>query len=348
MCDDAQGIYDETRPTFRELLHGYSDALQNYLAEPGDPTLRRAGKLGRRALDDGLGLLEMAAIHHESMKLVLLRALTNGDRAAGVSSEVHAQRLGALLGILRALSPEESTAAVKAAESFFGQSLLPFELSHRQFQDSSAALLRQNNRFEELAKRISHSLFDETLQLVAAIHLTLAQIARKLAPSDQGPIEEVQTYLEQIENQLAGYSHELRPAVLDHMGLGAAVESLAGGFSTLSGLEIDVDTTKLGALSPAVASILYRAVQEALSNVVRHAKAARVKICLQRDAGAISCFVQDDGIGFDAEQVFYARKAEGLGLVSIRESVRPHGGTLSVSSSPGNGTELRITVWDQN
>ena len=97
-------------------------------------------------------------------------------------------------------------------------------------------------------------------------------------------------------------------------------------------------------LPPVVETALYRIVQEALTNVIKHAQATRVDISLHRQAHMVRCSVCDNGVGYDVRTVAEARTRQGLGLLGIRERLEALGGTLAITSSPGQGTTLVVTI----
>lgn len=326
----------------KELLDHYSDSLINYLGQPGESGLLGAQRFGRKALSHGLGLPDMAAIHHELLRLLLVCSLADGTPAeAGSRSRLG--RLRDLSRFFRELMPEESTAALKAAGYFFTESIAAFETSHRQSQDAAAAMNERNRRLEEQAGRIAHAIYDETLQLLASVNLVLDQIAARL-PACGREFSECSQFLDLIRGQLTRFSHDLRPAILDDIGLDAAIELLADRCARTAGIEIAVKTVSLRPLSYSLATVLFRAVQEALTNISAHARGTRASIRLKQTGGAITCSIRDNGIGFDAPEIFSARGGRGLGLIGIRETVGACGGTLAVESSPGKGTEILISV----
>ena len=206
------------------------------------------------------------------------------------------------------------------------------------------ALHRLNEMLEEEAKRIARALHDEAGQLLATVHIALAEVARELPPPVRKRLQEVRGLLNQIEGQLRHLSHELRPTILDDLGLCPALEFLAQGVSTRTGLLITVKGSTEGRLPLSIETALYRIVQEALTNISKHARATRVRIQFQRAARRIRCVVRDDGIGFDVPSVLDRKGEQGLGLIGIRERLNALGGTLQITSAPGRGTELLITV----
>lgn len=211
-------------------------------------------------------------------------------------------------------------------------------------QRVETALRHLNETLEQESRRIAHALHDEAGQLLAAVDIALDEFARELPPPAQPHLEEVKALLDQIEAQLRHVSHELRPTVLDDLGLVPALEFLAEGVSTRTGLSITVEGPTTGRLPLAVETALYRTVQEALTNVTKHAQAKSVSVQVKRENRRLRCTIRDDGIGFDVSAV-QARKGErGLGLIGIRERLDALGGRLQITSAPGRGTELAITV----
>lgn len=300
----------------RDLEEHYASALRNYLAGPEEAALQRAYELGRRGLDEGLGVLEITVLYHNALLRILAGALT----------------------------PEDGAGMVKMAESFFVESLTPFEMTHRGFCEANAALRRLNERLEEEAKRIAHALHDEAGQFLACVHIALEEVGRELPPPLRERLRGVRALLEQIEGHLRRLSHELRPTILDDLGLLPALEFLAEGVTKRTGLPIAVEGPRDGRLPSSIETALYRVVQEALTNVVKHAKATRASVQIQRDSGIITCSIGDDGIGFDVPALT-ARKGQGsLGLIGIRERLAVLGGTLQIDSQLGRGTGMFITI----
>jgi signal transduction histidine kinase len=136
----------------------------------------------------------------------------------------------------------------------------------------------------------------------------------------------------------------LRPASLDHLGLTPALEQLVKAFRQDSDLDIKLKTVGFREderLPQEIETTLYRVVQEALTNVVRHARASHVDVVLERREDVMLVIVEDDGKGFDLSLV----KREGhLGLLGIQERAEMLGGTLTVESKPGSGTTLFVEV----
>ncbi|TLY36456.1 MAG: hypothetical protein E6K62_02830 [Nitrospirae bacterium] len=206
------------------------------------------------------------------------------------------------------------------------------------------ALRRLNETLEEEAKRIAHALHDEAGQLLASVHIALEGIFRDLPPSAGHRLREVKAFLDQIEVHLRQLSHELRPTILDDLGLLPALEFLADGVSKRAKLQVTVGGTTIGRLPATIEMAIYRIVQEALNNATRHAQANCATIRLEQDGQFIRCLVCDDGIGFDVPATINRKGHTGLGLIGIRERLNAIGGDYRIISAPGQGTTLQVEI----
>jgi two-component system, NarL family, sensor histidine kinase UhpB len=300
-----------------EFAAEYKDALQRYLRRGGEAGLQRAYELGRRCLAEGVGVLNMVALHHAAIEEIFSgakgSARLNGD-------------------------------SLSKAGIFFAQTMSPFEITHRAVGEANEALRHMNETLEEEVKRIAHALHSEAGQLLAAVHLSLDRAERELNISGPSQFQEIKNLLDGVDRQIRRLSHELRPTLLDDLGLVAAIEFLSEGVSKRSGLRIKFRPSNVKRLPPALETVLYRAIQEALNNVAKHAQAKTVRIRLSRAQNVVSCIVADDGVGFDPRAFKTGTKERGLGLIGIREKLQPLSGTVRLFSSPGQGTKLIITV----
>lgn len=302
---------------YRELLEWYTRALYDYLSGSGEEALHRAYELARKAIADGMGLLEMATVHHEAILRVMPRPLTADERAR----------------------------TIKGLETFFIESLSPFEMTHRAFRESNTALRRINEALEEEAKRIAHALHDEAGQLLASVYISLDDLARESPEPTHGKLMDMRELLDKIHEQIRQLSHELRPTLLDDLGLVPALEFLAQGITKRSGIPISVDSSRDGGrFSPVVETALYRVVREALNNITKHSKATKAQVEIECETGKVKCTVRDNGVGFEVKEVMTRTGEKGFGLIGIRERLEGLNGTLQINSSPGFGTELVITL----
>ena len=295
-----------------ELDGRYREALIEYLAHPDEALLERAYGLGRQALADGHGVLDMAT--------------------------THSQAVAAVLAADRTQLPE-------AMERFFIEAISPFEIAHRSFRDANLVLHRVNDVLENQAKRIAYALHAEASQLVASVHLALADVATRLPSERVKEIQSVRGLLDQIEDRIRRISHELRPTILDDMGLVPAIEFLADGISQRWGIPVAVRGTVSGSLPLPVETALYRAAQEGLTNVARHAQATQAEVTLQQSPHHITCSVRDDGKGVDPLAGSSAPNGRrGLGLVEIRERMAALGGTLRLVPRLERGTDFIVEI----
>jgi signal transduction histidine kinase len=293
----------------------YRSALSEYAERSGEAGLGRAYELGRKAMTERKSLVEIVAIHHQALQ----RILREGRKE---------KRKGGLL---------------RASADFLTESLSPYEMAHRGFQDAVKALRQFNEILEEEIKRIAYAVHDEAGQVLVAVHLALASLAAEL-PDKQQQIRELEGLLNKVEQQLRRYSHELRPTVLDDLGWIPAIQFLAESVSKRTHLLIQVKAAFAGRLPGATETALYRIAQEALTNASKHAKATRVWIQVRREDGTLCCSIRDDGEGFDIRAVHAKGKRRGLGLIGIQERLNAVGGTLSINSAPGRGTKLLIRI----
>jgi signal transduction histidine kinase len=297
----------------RSLIDSYVAAFHTYASEPGEFALVRAYELGRKALIQGLGVLEMATVHSVALTIVLEGA---------VQTPGHARLL-------------------EASEKFLVEALSPFEMAHRGFREANTVLRRLNDMLEAQSKRIAYALHDEAAQLLVPLHLGLAEVGHKVTPAVATELQGMRGLLDAIEERLRNLSHELRPPILDDFGLVPALEFLCNSVSKRWGIPVHLHAAIDGDLAATVETTLYRITQEALTNVAKHARAASARVSLVRKADTVICSIHDNGVGFDATA---AGARPGLGLSEIRERVMGLGGTLSVGSATAGGTDLIVKI----
>ena len=192
-------------------------------------------------------------------------------------------------------------------------------------------------------ERWARELHDDTLQNLAAIRIQLAT-ALQSAGEDRGA--KIESAAEKAIAQLEGQINErhrriddLRPAALERLGLAGALQALAEESSARSGAEIEAEIEVSDTRSGEEDRIVYRLVQEALTNMVKHANASRVEVSAKEGDGAIRILIRDDGDGFDPTS-----STAGRGLRGMRERIELLGGEIAVTSTPGDGTEITASV----
>jgi signal transduction histidine kinase len=196
---------------------------------------------------------------------------------------------------------------------------------------------------EQEARRIARELHDQAGQLLASLHFGLDEVSAQLDPAGRDRIPQLRAMVDEVEQQLRRIAHEMRPPILDDLGLAAALHFFAQGLSRRSGLVIAVAGLRVR-LVPEVETNLYRIGQEALNNVVRHARAKRAWVRLQARSAEACIEVRDDGCGFVVDEVLGRKGERGIGFLGMQERVDALGGRLKVDSAPGRGTLVRVTV----
>jgi signal transduction histidine kinase len=189
---------------------------------------------------------------------------------------------------------------------------------------------------EQARGRWARELHDETLQGLVGLRMLLSSARRSGSSAElSDAIDHTKREIVNLRALIA----ELRPAALDELGLGPAIETLASRSGGASGLSV---TTRVSLgpserLAPETESTVYRVVQEALTNVAKHAGASKVHVDVARANGTVEVVVEDDGAGFDPSSV-----GDGLGLIGMRERVELTGGELEIRSRPGTRVTAKL------
>jgi signal transduction histidine kinase len=198
---------------------------------------------------------------------------------------------------------------------------------------------------EEERRRIGRNIHDQLGQQMTALRMNLERLKmRSSDPATMLQAERTLALADELDRSIDFLTWELRPATLDHLGLGAALRDLVDGWSDR--FHIAGECTLSGPVSrlpPHVSANLYRIVQEALHNVVKHARASRAHVSFEVSETELVLAVYDDGQGFDVRGVDH-RRGDCLGLVSMRERATLAGGELNVQSALGQGTTVRVRV----
>ena len=197
-------------------------------------------------------------------------------------------------------------------------------------------------RREWEARRIAQSLHDEAGQLLAAVHLALQSLKPHVVPAGESHLAHAECALVAAEAELRRVAHDLRPLVLDDLGLVPALRSLARRIEQRAGILVEGRGSLGERLPEDIETAIYRVVQEGLANVVKHAGASRATVELGRTPLEVTCRVRDDGRGFDpglAEKLY-----GGMGLEGMQQRVSALEGEMDIQSRPGAGAELRVSI----
>jgi signal transduction histidine kinase len=305
---------------------------------------------GDELVADGLGRLPVAGSLEGSV-------MTSGESRLVAPGGEDAKRVGGAavlvplvfhgqpLGVLAALDPPHRDDGFTEADAELldavGASAATAVMTAKSVERS---LLRSSLEASEQARgRWARELHDETLQGLGGLGMLLssalaAQDDMALRAAVQHAVDQAALQVRALRDLIA----ELRPAALDDIGLGPAIETLAERSAASSGLAVrtEIELPEAASRLPAeTESTVYRLVQEALTNVVKHAEAGEVLVRLHRCNGSVSVTVRDDGRGFDPD-----RPCQGFGLVGMRERVALAGGSLTVFSREGGPTTIEAFV----
>lgn len=195
---------------------------------------------------------------------------------------------------------------------------------------------------EDQQRRIAQDLHDHAGQMLTALIIQLSQLATRAQQSDgqlAGALQRLHGLAQQGLDELRKLVYELRPSILDDLGLAPAVRSYVDSYLRPAGLAVDLHIGEMDSrLPPEIETVAFRIIQEASTNVLRHARARRLELRLDLKGNALLIMARDDGVGFDLEQG--TKHKATLGIHGMRERAQLVGGTLQVLSMPDVGTTI--------
>ena len=199
---------------------------------------------------------------------------------------------------------------------------------------------------EEERRRLSLELHDETAQVFAAVKMQLGIVRERVEPALGMHLDRALSLVDDGLRGVRNVLNDLRPALLDDLGLLPALRSLVAEFGERHGVSVSFEgPDALPVLSDEAEVALFRAVQEALSNVSRHAEGAKVHVTLETPAGRVRLRIADEGPGFAGEAVLNRAAASGhLGIAGMRERISALGGRVEVRSTAGTGVQIEIDI----
>jgi len=362
------------------LAQRYRKALRRHLHQRSAESLKPALRLGRQAVALGLETLDLTLIHEQALlaqalpihsaggrDLIIRRAGAFFAEAILPLEETHRSALDASLRLSRLNQAlNRRTLDLAASNRKLKKEIVKreaVEQTLRASEQHSSRLLNQSRRQqeqlrnlsrqilsaqEEERKRISRELHDVIAQALTSINLRLSILKTEATVNTKGltrNITRTQKLVEKSVEIVHRFARELRPAVLDYLGLIPALHSFMKNFTKETGVRTSLTAfAGVEELSNAKRTALYRVSQEALTNVARHAQASRVDVSLRRLPKAACLEIKDNGKSFDPERIMHSRKVKRMGLLGMRERIEMVGGTFAIESAPGQGTTLRARI----
>ena len=290
---------------------------------------------------------QMNAIRALTAELLDHEAQTASTGRADLRRTLGVSRIGvaalSAISLLALFLYLRQTAALKAQQLALKRTVqaerdrLDIEVRRRTAQLTELTHHLQTAREDE-RHRLARNLHDELGALLTSAKLDAARIRSRLAGAAPEALERLAHLVHTLNQSIAlGRSiiEDLRPSTLGNLGLAATLEILAREFAERSGVEVECALTPVK-LDPAAELMVYRLVQEAITNISKYAKARHVRIDLSAQDGQVELSVHDDGVGFDTG----VHRSSAYGLVGMRFRVEAEGGTLRVVSAPGQGTQV--------
>jgi signal transduction histidine kinase len=362
------------------LFRRYKAELGNHLTSRSRKSSLRAEAVGRVAISEGLETLDLANIHGEA-----LRALTPSDSTSAAMADASKKAgfffLDALNPIERThrAMTENVVKMKRIVESLRKRTIeltianrrqkaemlqrKSAEKSLRQSEQTHRILLREARQMqlrlrhlshqvlsaqEAERKEISRELHDEIVQTLTGINVQLASLKIESGVSKASfskHISYTQRLVEKSVNIVHQFARDLRPTLLDDLGLIPALQAYLKGFTARTGLLVKFTVFEgVEKLSNDKRTVFYRVAQAALVNIAQHAQATRATVLIKSLPNAVLMEITDDGKSFDVEQVLDSRKNKRLGLIGMRERVEMVGGRFTISSTPGTGTTISARI----
>jgi len=362
------------------LSRCYEKALRTHLRRGRQASLASARGLGIQILAAGLPTLELAKLHEHILLEQVLPGRPAVKRAALIKqagiffavaitpvektqrsaqeSAVHLKKFVAALSrrtvelaasnlelSMEIAQRKMAEAALKKSEHHYSELLEKSERLQEQLRRLSRQILSAQ---EEERKEISRELHDVIAQTLTGINVRLAALKKEAATNTKGldrNIASTQRLVERSVDIVHQFARELRPAVLDDLGLVPALLSYMKNFTARTGLRAHLKAFGgVEQLETGRRTVLFRVAQEALTNVARHAKASRVEVSIQKLPRAARMEIKDDGKSFQVERKLHAAGGKRLGLLGMRERVEMVGGTFCIESAPAQGTTIRVDI----
>jgi signal transduction histidine kinase len=358
----------------------YQAKLLAFLKHSPKAPLRVAHGMGQAAQAAGLQTLDMAKLHEEILVRRVLPGRPAAERAALIKQagtffteaivpmeETNQRRQKAFLYLNRVVETlsrrtvelaasnlelsveitqrKAAEAALKKSEHHYSELLAKSECLQEQLRELSRQILFAQ---EEERKEISRELHDVIAQTLTGINVRLAALKREAATNTKGldrNIARTQRLVEKSVDIVHQFARELRPAVLDDLGLIPALHSFMKNFTARTGVRTKLTAFRgVEKVDTARRTVLFRVAQEAITNVGRHANATQVEVVFENLPEGVCMKIKDNGKSFEVERTLRARGSKRLGLLGMRERLEMVGGRFAVESVPGNGTTITALI----
>ncbi|MFC1905411.1 GAF domain-containing protein [Chloroflexota bacterium] len=342
-------LWDETRQSLcYKVHHGLSDGyVQTQFCSLGDGIAGQVAKTGKAIIVEGISAgardINYALSLAEGLQTIASVPLFFGERVLGV------------LSIATRETRKFSSQDIQLLESIAAQIAIAVENAklHQEVQrkeEIRGELLREIFSIqEEERRRIARELHDETSQSLASLVANLETVSELLEVSKEraaARLGDAQSLSIGILDEIHRIIYELRPTLLDDLGLVSAIRWLVDNNLRAQGIFVDFKTTgRKKRIPPQIETTLFRVIQETVSNIARHSCAKNVTLNLHFKKEGVRVKINDDGKGFDVEEAINSReRPRGLGLLGMRERVELMNGNLNIYSGCGAGTEVNITI----
>jgi signal transduction histidine kinase len=362
------------------LSRQYQAALRKHLTQAPRSGLQAAQALGRTALNLKLDTLMLARLHEKA----LIKVISPADSAAAREGTIRragkffAEAITPIESIHRAardssvrLDQVNQMLRRRSEDLAASNQQLKVEIAQRKVAEEAlknsehhyCELLQKSQRMqehlrllsrqllsaqEEERRKISRELHDVIAQTLTSINVRLAKLKKEAGLSTKGlerSIGRTQRLVEHSVNIVHQFARELRPTVLDDLGLIPALHTFMKSFRAETGIGVSLSApSNAGGINGERRIVLYRVAQEALTNVARHAQASHAEVRIRKLNGTVSMTIRDNGKGFHEEHRLQASKTKRLGLLGMRERLDMVGGKFTITSAPGKGTTVLAEI----
>ncbi len=332
-------------------MHRSSDIKLAELAQTISAFDRGEAEAAIKIVNDGSGNQAMDELRAEIVELQGLSTQETASNRDDIYRTLNFSRIGmtvlSLLSLVGIFLYLRQSRVIMAHQENLKNAIqherdgLEIEVSHRTLQLTELTQHLQTAREDE-RNRLARNLHDELGALLTSAKLDAARIRSRLTGIAPEALERLAHLVETLNSSIAmgrRIIEDLRPSTLSNLGLIATLEILTQEFSDQSGIEVYCTLEEVK-LSASAELMVYRLVQEAITNITKYAQAKQVWVSMTATAGQVEMLVRDDGVGFDSQTI----RGGAYGLLGMRFRVEAEGGNLNLQSSPGRGTSLMAVI----